>query len=440
MEKYKKLRERIRKFHEESQDRHAEFHRIHGEYNRQQRELYSQRRAFEKSFRISCRHHVGSKERQDEYERLSAEFKIKQDEFQKRCCALRKSKIELHKMHRHARFSPPIILVVNLLIWYVVFKYAGIKDISIFFAILFSVGGVFEFFFLRKIETRILTPIDKLRDGIEEIAKGNYEVKVESSEHNEISLLIDSFNEMAQKLQESEKIKTEYEENRRMLVANISHDLKTPITSIQGYIEAITEGSVTSPENVNKYLKIIYNNTAYINKLIDDLFFFSKLDMQKLEFEFVAVNVRDFVGDLMEEFKLEFEERNIKFDYYDNLKEVCSFNIDRKRLHQVFRNIIGNAEKYGPKQNLCISTELYRVNDFVSIDIKDNGPGISKDKLPHIFDRFYRIDTERTKDLVSTGLGLAIAKELTEAHGGRITVSSEENVGTCFTVMLPVTQ
>jgi signal transduction histidine kinase len=347
---------------------------------------------------------------------------------------------EFYRMHRHARFSPPIILVLNLVIWYLVFRYAGIKEVSIIFAILFSVGGILEGIYLRKLEYRIFTPINRLKSGLEEISKGNYNVKVENTVHSQISLLIDTFNEMAEKLQEGEKLKAEYEENRRMLIANISHDLKTPITSIQGYIEAITEGGTMPPENINKYLKIIYNNTDYINKLIDDLFLFSKLDMQKLEFQFVTVNVRSFFNDIMEEFKLEYEEGNIKFDYFDSLEEDFSFSIDRKRLHQVFMNIIGNAVKYGLEQSISIRTELYRLKDFVYIDIKDNGPGIPKDKLQHIFERFYRIDTERTKDFMSTGLGLSIAKELVEAHGGRISVSSVEGDGTCFTIMLPVVQ
>ena len=372
--------------------------------------------------------------------RRHSECDWQKEELQKHFKELHKSRREFRRMHRYARFSPPFILILNLFIWYLVFRYAGIKVVSVFFAMLFTVGGFFEFFFLRKLESRILTPIDSLKGGIEEVAKGNYNVKVESNEHNEISLLIDSFNEMANKLQESEKIKAEYEENRKKLIANISHDLKTPITSIQGYIEAITEGNSMPPEDLSRYLKIIYNNTAYINRLIDDLFLFSKLDMQKLEFQFVNVNVRSFVNDMMEEFKLEFEEKNIRFDYYDRLSEDYSFNVDGKRLNQVFRNIIGNAEKYGLEQNVFIRTELYKFNDFVCIDIKDNGPGIPEDKLIHIFDRFYRIDTERTKDFMSTGLGLAIAKELVEAHRGRITVSSVENEGTCFTVMLPITQ
>ncbi len=344
---------------------------------------------------------------------------------------------EFRRMHRHAKASPPIILLLSLVFWYVVFKYPDIRAVTVVFAILFSAGGLLEAFFLRKLECRILTPIDKLRKGLEEIARGNYAVKVESCASSQIGLLIDSFNAMAAKLQEGEKLQAEYEENRKMLIANISHDLKTPITSIRGYIEAIDEANVELPENISRYLKVINNNTEYMNRLIDDLFLFSKLDMQKLEFQLVNVDARSFFNDIMEEFKLGYEEDNISFQYSDKLEEDCSFDIDRKRIHQVLVNIISNAIKYGGGQRISIRTELYRHKDFINIGIWDDGPGIPGEKLEHIFDRFYRIDNERTKDLTSTGLGLAIAKELAEAHGGSISVSSKVGEGSCFTVSLP---
>lgn len=115
----------------------------------------------------------------------------------------------------------------------------------------------------------------------------------------------------------------------------------------------------------------------------------------------------------------------------------CHIYIDRKRLYQAIRNIIGNAVKFGSDKDMTIKIELDRQGDFITISIEDNGPGIPEDKLPYIFDRFYRIDNERTKDLMSTGLGLAIAKELVQAHGGAITVSSVEKNGTCFIIQLP---
>ncbi len=438
MRKLEELKNKFYQCHRNSQKRHEEFLRRHRQYDDEKKELCCKQRELEKQFRESCLHHIDSEAAKEEYERLVKHFHKQKSELQARFKELHRSKLELHRMHRHAKVSPPIILISNLLIWYLVFKYAGLKEISIFFAVLLTAGGLFEFFFLRKIEKRLLTPMNNLKSGIEEIAKGNYNVKVETDTHNQISLLIDAFNKMANKLQESEKIKAEYEENRKALIANISHDLKTPITSILGYIEAIDEGHIEKPEDLEKYLKIILNNTAYINKLIDDLIFFSKLDMQKLEFQFVTVNVRDFISDLMEEFKLELEEKNVIFSYLDDLAHNFTFSIDRKRLHQVFRNIIGNALKHGASDRLSIQARLYYTDGFAAVAIADNGPGIPEDKLPHIFERFYRIDKERKKDLESRGLGLAIAKELVEAHGGKISVSSIKGEGSCFTIMLPI--
>ncbi len=364
-------------------------------------------------------------------------FRKQHDELQQCVAGLCRNKNEFHIYHRHIRHSRSAIILFNLLIWYMLFRFAGVKTLSVFFALLIGMGGLYEFFFLRRIEDRILKPIAKLKNGVEEIAKGNYHVSIESDVRNEIGLLIDSFNEMAQKLQEGERIQAEYENNRKTLVANISHDLKTPITAIQGYIEALTDEKQVSPEDRSKYLKIIYNNAAYMNKLINDLFLFSRLDMQKLTLQFSRVLARSFFSDLMEEFALELKETGAEFIYTDEKAPDCSINVDRKRLHQVFRNIIDNAVKYGSAESLSLRIALYSLDDFVCLDIRDNGPGIHPDKLPHVFERFYRIDAERTKDFTSTGLGLAIAKELVEAHGGKISVASAANAGTCFTVMLP---
>jgi len=318
----------------------------------------------------------------------------------------------------------------------------GTKSISLFFAVFIIIKEVLQFSFLWRLEKRVFKPIDKLKVGVEEISKGNYSVKVERDNVADlgfIGLLVDSFNEMAQKLQASERLKSEYEENRKTLIANISHDLKTPISSVQGYIEAIQDGVVISPEKVNKYLTTIYQNTVYMDKLIDDLFLFSKLDLQKLDFQFEGVRIGAFMHDLMEEFQFELEEKQIHFYYVNKMKSDCLVSIDRKRIYQAFRNVIGNAVKHGTNKDLTVKIEMERqLDDFIIINIEDNGPGISEEKLPHIFNRFYRIDNERTKDLMSTGLGLAIAKELVEAHGGSITVASIENEGACFTIRLPV--
>lgn len=345
---------------------------------------------------------------------------------------------EFNRIHRYLRWMRKAGILISILLVFSIFKFVDIKAITIFFAIIFIVHQSSHIYVTMKMEKRIMKPIEKLKDGVEQIARGNYDIKIDNDVYNEIGILIYDFNKMAETLKQSEEMKREYEENRKALIANISHDLKTPITSINGYIEALVDGVVTSPDKVNNYLNIIHNNAIYINNLIDDLFLFSKLDMQKLAFNFEIVKLRPFMNDLMEEFDFILKEKNIKFKFEDRLSKELEVNIDGKRIYQVIRNVIGNAMKYGRQEDAIIQVELSGDNEWIKIEIKDNGPGIPEDKLSNIFNRFYRIDTERTKDFMSTGLGLAIAKEMVEAHGGEIYASSIIGKGSTFTIELPV--
>ncbi|RII36818.1 sensor histidine kinase [Clostridium chromiireducens] len=345
---------------------------------------------------------------------------------------------EFNRIHRYLRWMRPTGILISILLVFSIFKFVDVKAVTIFFAMIFVIYQSSHIYITMRMEKRIMKPIEKLKDGVEQIARGNYDVNIDNDVYNEIGILIYDFNKMAETLKKSEKMKLEYEENRKALIANISHDLKTPITSINGYIEALVDGVVTSPDKVNNYLSIIHNNTIYINNLIDDLFLFSKLDMQKLDFNFETIKFGPFMSDLMEEFNFVLKEKNIKFKFEDGLLEELEVNIDGKRIYQVIRNVIGNAIKYGRQEDAIIEVELSNNNEWIKIEIKDNGPGIPEDKLSNIFNRFYRIDTERTKDFMSTGLGLAIAKEMVEAHGGKIYASSIMGKGSKFTIEIPI--
>lgn len=347
---------------------------------------------------------------------------------------------DFHRMHRSMHYFRSFALLFIFLILFLLFKLADIKAIVIFIAVLLIAKEIVQVLFFLRLEKRVFQPIEALKSGVDEIAKGNYNVNIKCEMRNEIGMLVVAFNEMARKLEESERIKTEYEDNRKALIANISHDLKTPITSIQGYIEAILDEDGIPQENKKRYLQIIHHNIVYMNELIDDLFLFAKLDMQKLHFQFEKVPIRAFMSDLTEEIGLELEERRVQFLYTDKMEQDLTVRLDGKRMHQALMNIVGNALKYGPERGLLIKAELSKQGDFACFKLSDNGPGIPADKLPKIFDRFYRIDKERTKELMSTGLGLAIARELVEAHGGSIAASSEEGKGTCFTITLPFTE
>ena len=344
---------------------------------------------------------------------------------------------EFLRYHRYFHYARPVVLLFNLIILYLLFRWAGIKAMGIFFASLIIVKEIIVSIFHMRLEKRIIRPIQELRHGVDQIAAGNYDVRVECRFPNDLGLLVTSFNEMVFRLQQAEQLKAEYEENRKSLITNISHDLKTPITAIQGYIEALLDGPALPPEKMEQYLKTIHRNVSYLNHLIDDLFLFSKLDMQKLEFTFAAVRIRDYFADLMEEYQLELEGRNIPLKVSDTLEGDPRVNMDSRRIYQAINNVMRNAIGHGPDQGLNIQVTLYRKDALIALDIRDNGPGIPADKLPHIFGRFYRIDTERTKNFESTGLGLAITKELVQAHGGEVAVSSREGEGTCFTIMLP---
>lgn len=345
---------------------------------------------------------------------------------------------EFRRIHRCLRWLRPAGLLMSIFLLFLLFEFVGFKVITILFVVIFIIKEIIHIYITIRMEKRIMEPIEKLKDGVEQIAKGNYDIRIDNDVYNEIGILIYDFNKMAEALSKAEKMKQEYEENRKSLIANISHDLKTPITSINGYIEALVDGVVTSPDKVNNYLKVIHSNTTYINNLIDDLFLFSKLDMQKLDFKFEKIKIKAFMIDLMEEFEFTLKEKDIKFIFEDKLSEEVEVNIDGKRIYQVIRNVIGNAVKYGNNQEPEIQVRLCNDEAYVNIEVKDNGPGIPEDKLVHIFDRFYRIDGERTKDFMSTGLGLAIAKEMVEAHGGMIKADSIIGNGSTFVIQFPI--
>lgn len=333
-------------------------------------------------------------------------------------------------------------VVVFLLLFLPIFFVGGfsltIKVLFFLIAILVILTQIADFALYVRFDRRILTPIAELEQASRAIAKGLYTVRVEPRQLSEINSLIESFNMMAASLAESEALKAEYEKNRKELVASISHDLKTPISAILGYVEAADQIRFAEPELIEKYAKVVAANASYMNRLIDDLFLFSKLDMHKLDFHFEETALKPFMSDLMQEFAIELDWRGADFAYDDGIPESVLARLDVKRFIQVLKNITENAVKYGHEGKLKLSVASRVTNGTFTLSIRDNGPGVSPEKLARVFERFYRVDCERTKDLGSTGLGLAIAKELIEAHGGTILASNIPEGGLEFAISVPL--
>ena len=340
---------------------------------------------------------------------------------------------EFKRIQRYLRWVPLFFILIMIIIFAAVMQLTELKFPAFVLVIVSTVMILKELstlFFSIQMRNRLMKPIERLMYAVEEISKGHYGYQVEEDNLNMVGDLISSFNKMSCELKEANDLKEKYERNRKELIAGISHDLKTPITSIVGYVDAIQTGLANTSEKQETYLSIIESNAQYTNKLIDDLFLFSKLDINQMKYEFVELPICEFLNDVIIEKQLELEENGVEVDYSIQIPSDRMIPIDGKMVYRIVSNILSNAVKYGDSESPKILIEAFNEQDGVKVQISDNGQGISKEDLHQIFDVFYRADASRNKEIGGTGLGLAIAKQLVEAHGGKITASSIVGVGT----------
>ncbi|WP_432667398.1 HAMP domain-containing sensor histidine kinase [Wukongibacter baidiensis] len=275
----------------------------------------------------------------------------------------------------------------------------------------------------------IIKSIVKLRRAANEMKNGNLDYEIKKHLNDEIGELSSAFEEMRLRLKHSIEIQRKYDENRKNLISNISHDLKTPIMSIKGHIEGIKDGIADSPEKMNKYIDTIYQKSNDMELLINELFLFSRLDLEKEEFNFQTIDIIEFLEFSVEDLSFDLEKVSGKIDLSYDCEPVF-VKADLQKLKRVVVNIVSNAIKYKREVPLMIDIYVKKLDNEIVVEIKDNGKGISKENLPFIFDRFYRADKSRNTSVVGSGLGLAISKQIIEKHGGKIWAESEENIGT----------
>ena len=282
----------------------------------------------------------------------------------------------------------------------------------------------------------VLRPLNQLKDATKNIKDGNLDFVIEADERDEIGQLCIGFEEMRQRLKESAEEKLQFDADNKELISNISHDLKTPITAIKGYVEGIMDGVADTPQKMDRYIHTIYNKANDMDRLINELTFYSKIDTNRIPYTFSKINVADYFGDCAEEVGMDLEAKNILFSYYNYCDESVIIIADAEQMKRVINNIISNSIKYMDKPQGKINIRIKDVGDFIQVEIEDNGKGIAQKELPYIFDRFYRTDSSRNSAQGGSGIGLSIVKKIIEDHGGKIWASSKLGTGTVMNFVL----
>jgi signal transduction histidine kinase len=281
----------------------------------------------------------------------------------------------------------------------------------------------------------IIKPLKNLQKAAAEISKGNLEHQIVEEGDQEIQELCRDLELMRIRLKDSIHTQLKYEENRKMLISSISHDLKTPVTSIKGYVEGIVDGIANTPEKNEKYLKTIYQKAQQVDQMIDDLLLYAKLDLKQIPFNFERTGLEEYLKDCIAETEPELENSNIKVTFHNELQQKQQVLIDRERMKRVIMNILDNSRKYMNKAQGEIKISLRETHSSLIIELRDNGSGISKSELPHIFDRFYR-SIAVGSEIKGSGLGLAIAKQIVEGHQGRVWAVSHGDQGVSIMISL----
>ena len=286
-----------------------------------------------------------------------------------------------------------------------------------------------------KLTSRIFVkPLKKLLQGVNTIKNGEYSARVEINSLNEIGQLKDAFNLMAEKIQQEKLLKKKAENNRKRMILDISHDLKNPLTSILGYSEFLLENDDILPEDKNKLLKVINNNSRRANDLIQDLFEFSRVESTEYKLDIASHDIGEFLRELIAGYVPMMDQMGVKYQF-DITEDEVEFLFDRKNLDRALSNIILNSIKYN-SPGITISIKLLIADGEAVIIIEDDGVGIPEEFEGDIFEPFVRVDATRNSKNGGTGLGLSISKAIIEKHGGTIYLVRDIDKGCKFIIKL----
>ena len=288
------------------------------------------------------------------------------------------------------------------------------------------------FLFLQR---RSLEYIRKIYEAVEKISQGDLNTEIEVVGDDEFSSMAAGLNQMTRDIRSLMDKEREAERSKNELITNVAHKLRTPLTSIIGYLELLSNGTPMTPEMEKKYIDIAYTKAKRLEKLIEDLFGFTKLNYGKISMKVSKVDIIKLLSQLLEEFYPSFAEKNLVYELRSNVPAKV-ITADGNLLARLFDNLINNAIKYGA-EGKKILVDVEADDAVVTVSVTNYGYVIPASELPFLFNKFYRVERSRSSATGGTGLGLAIAKNIVDMHGGDIRVASDLN-GTVFTVRLKV--
>lgn len=335
-----------------------------------------------------------------------------------------------------------LITNIDMLVTYLVetesslASFAGIFRMGTLTTILYVLLGIgiFTVTFLL-LQRKSLKYIGKIAMAVQNISEGDLNTEIEVLGDDEFSMIAANLNRMEADIRELMDKEREAERTKNELITNVAHDLRTPLTSIIGYLELLSKGVPLTREMQQKYIDIVYTKAKRLEKLIEDLFGFTKMNYGKISMNVGKVDIVKLLGQLLEEFYPSFADKDLTYELTSNVPAQI-ISADGNLLARLFDNLINNAIKYGAEGKKVL-VKVLAEEEIVTVSVTNYGYVIPEDELPLIFNKFYRVEQSRSTTTGGTGLGLAIAKSIVDMHGGTIAVTSDLN-GTVFTVKLKV--
>ncbi|WP_100489334.1 sensor histidine kinase [Sporolactobacillus pectinivorans] len=320
---------------------------------------------------------------------------------------------------------------------------ASMNALIALLAFLVLVGFVTVMYFTNRFLTKFVfkkieQPLEMLSDGVHQVSDGNLDYRLTYQQNDEFKPVCEGFNNMAARLKDSIEEVQKNERNRKELLSSISHDLRSPLTSIKAFVEGLLDGVATTPTSQREYLEIIKQKTDDINSMVSQLLWYSKMDMGNYPMSPEKLDIGRELSDFVTASKEEYKAKGLMVHAGDMFAFANKYiYADPAQLRSVFANILDNSAKYKNKDAANTSIHCAAKNGVIHIVFEDDGPGVPEDSLPNLFDVFYRGDFSRSNPRQGSGLGLAIVAKAVERMNGTIYAKNRKEGGLCMVIEIP---